>query len=69
MAEQMNERVFTWLGGKDVSRIHSDLLHKSEPKTGEWFVRSKQIEAWHETPSSLFCLYGIRKLKFSVSQY
>ena len=55
-------KVLEWLAPLDQSKVQNAALDSREPDTGAWFLEGESFEAWTNSPSSLFWLYGSGKL-------
>ena len=55
-------KVLEWLAPLDQSKVQNAALDSREPGTGAWFLEGESFEAWINSPSSVFWLYGSGKL-------
>lgn len=60
--DQTRQEIYQWLAAPDPFLTHAATLKKHQPKTGEWFLTSKQYEEWNAANGSFLWLYGIRTL-------
>ncbi|KAF7923232.1 uncharacterized protein EAE98_007937 [Botrytis deweyae] len=58
-ADQTARDIYRWLAAPDPFPTHSATLKKHQPKTGTWFITSKQYEDWYLGNDAFLWLYGI----------
>lgn len=55
------EKINEWLAAPFPSSNHNTAMKKRQPKTGEWFTKSKEFADWKVGIRSFIWLHGIRE--------
>jgi len=58
MKNENRLRLLAWLSDIDVSVHYNSVRNKRQPGTGDWLLKSKELEDWKHLPNSLVWLSG-----------
>lgn len=56
--DEIRKRVISWLSTSDPSTNHADQRRKHQASTGDWFVKSTDMEQWRRGSNSFLWLHG-----------